>query len=65
MIEKINKVEIDNIYSIKKKKKVSVNLIKGILKLDTIGDMDKLQYNLLLLLFQQIEDTKGNAARVN
>ncbi len=65
MIEKINKVEIDNIYSIINSKKVSVNLIKGILKLDTIGDMDKLQYNLLLLLFQQIEDTKGNAARVN
>lgn len=54
MIEKINKVEIDNIYSIINSKKVSVNLIKGILKLDTIGDMDKLQYNLLLLLFQQI-----------
>lgn len=65
MIEKINKVEIDNIYSIINSKKVSVNLIKGILKLDTIGDMGKLQYNLLLLLFQQIEDTKGNAARVN
>ena len=65
MIEKINKVEIDNIYSIINSKKVSVNLIKGILKLDTIGDMDKLQYNLLLLLFQQIEDTKGYAARVN
>lgn len=65
MIEKINKVEIDNIYSSINSKKVSVNLIKGILKLDTIGDMDKLQYNLLLLLFQQIEDTKGNAARVN
>lgn len=65
MIEKINKIEIDNIYSIINSKKVSVNLIKGILKLDTIGDMDKLQYNLLLLLFQQIEDTKGNAARVN
>lgn len=56
MIEKINSQEIDKIYNLIYKKKIELLWIKKALKIDNIGDMDKLQYNFLLLILNQLND---------
>ena len=56
MIEKINSKEIDKIYNLIYKKKIEPLWIKKALKIDNIGDMDKLQYNFLLLILNQLND---------
>lgn len=56
MIEKINSQEIDKIYNLIYKKKIEPLWIKKALKIDNIGDMDKLQYNFLLLILNQLND---------
>lgn len=54
MIEKINNEEIDKLYLVINKSKVHVDWIKGLLKIKTIADMDKLQYNFLLMILGQL-----------
>lgn len=58
MIEKITGEEIDNLHCKLNEKRIPYITICNLLKIKNLSEMDKLQYNILLILLNK-EDIKN------
>lgn len=54
-IDKINGQEIDKIHEAFRMNGIPSNLITGLLNIDSISELNRKQYNLLLLMFEALK----------